>query len=116
MALRLAGIKLPGKKQVAIALTHIHGIGHATSIQILDKAEVAGSTRCYDLGTSQIKKLRKIIANYQTEGDLKRMRHLYVQRLKKIKSLRGRRHHCCLPVRGQRSKTNAHTQKKKRFC
>nr|AGB58299.1 ribosomal protein S13 [Karlodinium veneficum] len=114
MALRLAGVRLPGKKRVDIALTQVHGIGRATSIQILTEADIAGETRCYDLENHQIKTLRKIITNYQTEGDLRRLGHLYIQRLKKIKSFRGGRHHQCLPIRGQRSRTNAQTQKKKR--
>ena len=93
MILRFVGVRLPRKKRIDIALTQIYGIGRATSIQILTKANIVGETRCYNLENYQIKILRKIITNYQIEGNLKRLKYLYIQRLKKIKSSRGRRHY-----------------------
>ncbi|HHX03933.1 MAG TPA: 30S ribosomal protein S13 [Tissierellia bacterium] len=109
---RIAGVDLPRDKRVEIALTYIYGIGLTTSKRILADSEVSSDTRVKDLTEDEISKLRKIIENeLSVEGDLRREVSMNVKRLQEIGCLRGIRHRRGLPVRGQRTKTNARTRK-----
>ena len=105
---RIAGVDLPRNKRVDIALTYIFGIGRTRSSEILDKADVGGGIRTDDLTEDQIRRIRQVIdAGYKVEGDLRREVALNIKRLIEIGSYRGLRHRRNLPVRGQRTKTNA---------
>jgi len=105
---RLAGIDIPREKRVEIALTYIFGIGLPTSQKILAQANVNADTRVRDLTEEQVNRLRDIIdRRYKVEGDLRREVALNIKRLQEIGSYRGLRHRRNLPVRGQRTKTNA---------
>ena len=109
---RIAGVDLPREKRVEIGLTYIFGIGLATSKQILAETEINPDTRVKDLSEEDEAKLRECIDNnYLVEGDLRRTTALDVKRLIEIGSYRGLRHRRGLPVRGQKSKTNARTRK-----
>lgn len=109
---RIAGVDLPREKRVEIGLTYIYGIGRKTSNVILTKAGVNPDTRVRDLTEDEVGKLRQIIDNdYKVEGDLRREISLNIKRLKEIGCFRGIRHRRGLPVRGQRTKTNARTRK-----
>ena len=109
---RIAGVDLPREKRVEIGLTYIYGIGRARSNEILSQTGVNPDTRVKDLTDDEISKLRDSIdKDYQVEGDLRREIALNIKRLIEIGSYRGRRHRMGLPVRGQRSKTNARTRK-----
>jgi len=111
---RISGIDLPRNKRIEIGLTYIFGIGHASASQILLKAGISPDIRCIDLKDDEIIKLRAIIdEEYQTEGDLRRVYSLNIKRLTEIGSATGRRHRVHLPVRGQRTRTNARTRKGK---
>jgi len=109
---RIAGIDLPRDKRIEIALTYIYGIGLTLSKEILQKTGINPDTRTRNLTEEEVSKLREIIdKNYHVEGDLRREEQLNIKRLIEIGSYRGRRHRMGLPVRGQRSKTNARTRK-----
>lgn len=109
---RIAGIDLPREKRVEIGLTYIYGIGRKLSNEILQKTGVNPDTRVKDLTDDDISKLRECIDHdYRVEGDLNREVQLNIKRLIEIGSYRGTRHRKGLPVRGQRSKTNARTRK-----
>ncbi|MDI3481409.1 MAG: small subunit ribosomal protein [Tepidanaerobacteraceae bacterium] len=109
---RIAGVDLPREKRVEIALTYIYGIGLSRSRQILKEAEVNPDTRVKDLAEREITKLRDIIEkNYKVEGDLRREVAMNIKRLVEIGCYRGIRHRKGLPVRGQRTRTNARTRK-----
>ncbi len=109
---RIAGVDLPRKKRVEIGLTYIFGIGRSTANKILDEVNVNPDTRVNDLTENEVSSLRKVIENdYLVEGDLRREKAQNIKRLKDINCYRGIRHRSKLPVRGQRSKTNARTQK-----
>ena len=109
---RIAGVDLPREKRVEIGLTYIYGIGKATSQAILKKAGVNPDTRIKDLTEEEAGRIRKIIdSDYAVEGDLKREVSLNIKRLMEIGSYRGIRHRRGLPVRGQKTKTNARTRK-----
>lgn len=109
---RIAGVDLPREKRVEIGLTYIFGIGRSRSKQILEKAGVNPDTRIRDLTDDEINKLREAIdKEYMVEGDLRRNVALNIKRLTDIGCYRGRRHRIGLPVRGQRTKTNARTRK-----
>lgn len=109
---RIAGIDLPKEKRIEIALTYIYGIGRKSAGVILDKAGVNPDTRVKDLSDAQETKLREVIGQgYVVEGDLRRQVALDIKRLSEIGCYRGIRHRRGLPVRGQRSKTNARTRK-----
>lgn len=112
---RISGVDLPREKRVDIGLTYIYGIGRATAAEILRKAGVNGSTRVKDLSEEEIVKLREIIdRDYEVEGDLRKEVSMNIKRLVDIGTYRGLRHRRGLPVRGQRTKTNARTRKGKR--
>jgi small subunit ribosomal protein S13 len=109
---RIAGVDLPRDKRVEIGLTYIFGIGRATSNRILAEAGVSPDTRVKDLTEAEVGKLREIIdRSVKVEGDLKRDVALNIKRLMEIGCYRGLRHRRGLPVRGQRTKTNARTRK-----
>ena len=109
---RIAGIDLPREKRVEIGLTYIYGIGRASSNRILAEAGVNPDTRVKDLTDDEVKKLTAIIADTQVvEGDLRREIAMNIKRLQEIGCYRGIRHRKGLPVRGQKTKTNARTCK-----
>jgi len=109
---RIAGIDLPREKRVEIGLTYIYGIGVASSNKILKEAGVNPDTRVKDLTDEEVNSIRKIIdGSYKVEGDLRREIALNIKRLTEIGCYRGLRHRRSLPVRGQRTKTNARTRK-----
>ena len=109
---RIAGIDLPRPKRVEIALTYIYGIGVARSKRILDKAGIDPSVRVKDLSEEEVSRIAKIIdAEGSVEGDLRKDIAMNVKRLMEIGSYRGMRHRRNLPVRGQRTHTNARTRK-----
>jgi small subunit ribosomal protein S13 len=112
---RIAGVDLPREKRVDVGLTYIFGIGRTTARQILKKAGVDGATRVKDLHEEEIVKLREIIdRDHEVEGDLRKEVSMNIKRLVDIGTYRGLRHRKGLPVRGQRTKTNARTRKGKR--
>lgn len=109
---RIAGVDLPREKRVEIGLTYIYGIGLTSSQKILEQAGVNPDTRIKDLTEAEIVKLRDLIEKeHVVEGDLRREVSFNIKRLIDIGSYRGRRHRMSLPVRGQRTKTNARTRK-----
>lgn len=109
---RIAGVDLPRDKRVEIALTYIFGIGRPTSQKILAQTGVNSDTRVRDLTEEEVNRLRDVIEkNYRVEGDLRREIALNIKRLIEIGCYRGLRHRRGLPVRGQRTKTNARTRK-----
>jgi small subunit ribosomal protein S13 len=109
---RIASVDLPRDKRLEIALTYIYGIGLTTSQEILKTTGVNPDTRVRDLTEEEVAKLREAIdKGYKVEGDLRREEQLNIKRLIEIGSYRGRRHRQGLPVRGQRTKTNARTRK-----
>ena len=109
---RISGVDLPREKRVEIGLTYIYGIGRASSNRILAESGVNPDTRVKDLTDDEVKKLASIIADTQTvEGDLRREIAMNIKRLQEIGCYRGIRHRKSLPVRGQKTKTNARTCK-----
>lgn len=108
---RIVGIDLPREKRVVIGLTYIYGIGRATSEKIIAEAGINPDTRVRDLTEEEVQKLRDIIGKMKVEGDLRREISLNIKRLSEIGCFRGVRHRRGLPVRGQRTKTNARTRK-----
>jgi small subunit ribosomal protein S13 len=109
---RIAGVDLPRDKRVEIALTYIYGIGIKSSQDILSQSEVNPDTRVKDLAEDEVARLREVIdRNYQVEGDLRREIQMNIQRLQDIQCYRGLRHRRNLPVRGQRTRTNARTKR-----
>jgi small subunit ribosomal protein S13 len=109
---RIAGVDLPRSKRVEVGLTYIYGIGPTTSLNLLRQAEVNPDTRIKDLSEAEVSKLRELIeASVIVEGDLRREVTLNIKRLTEIGCYRGLRHRRALPVRGQRTRTNARTRK-----
>ena len=108
---RIAGIDLPKDKRIEIGLTYIYGIGRKSAKDILAKSGVNPDTRVKDLTDAEEQKLRDAIDDYTVEGDLRRQTALDIKRLSEIGCYRGMRHRKGLPVRGQRTKTNARTRK-----
>lgn len=113
---RLSGVDLPKNKRVEIALTYIFGIGLYTSKRILSKLKIDKDTRVKDLSEDEIVKLRNELREYLIEGDLRRQTSQDIKRLQEIVSYRGLRHKKKLPVRGQRTHTNARTKRGKRIA
>lgn len=112
---RIAGVDLPREKRVDIGLTYVFGIGRATAAQIVKKASVNGATRVKELSEDEIVKLREIIErDHKVEGDLRKEVSMNIKRLVDTGTYRGLRHRKSLPVRGQRTKTNARTRKGRR--
>jgi small subunit ribosomal protein S13 len=108
---RIEGVDLPRDKRVEIGLTYIYGIGLTTSQQILAESGVSPDTRVRDLTEDELTRLRSVISGIQTEGDLRRQVQMNIKRLIEINSYRGLRHRRSLPVRGQRTRTNARTRR-----
>ena len=108
---RLAGVDLPREKRVEVGLTYIYGIGLSRSREILKKAKVNPDIRVKDLTDDQVQAIRTVLGEYTLEGDLRREVALNIKRLTEIGCYRGIRHRRGLPVRGQRTKTNARTRK-----
>ena len=108
---RIAGVDLPREKRVEIGLTYIYGIGLSRSQEILKKTGINPDTRVKDLTDDQVQAIRNAIDGYTLEGDLRREVALNIKRLTEIGCYRGLRHRKGLPVRGQRTKTNARTRK-----
>ena len=111
---RISGVDLPRNKRIEIGLTYVFGIGNTSATKIVRAANVSPSTKCSDLTDEEITRIRAIIdEDYQTEGDLRRSYSQNIKRLTDIGSATGRRHRVGLPVRGQRTRTNARTRKGK---
>ena len=108
---RISGVDLPRDKRVEVGLTYIYGIGRPRSLEILQKAGVNPDTRVKDLTETEVASLRATIDGYNVEGDLRREVAMNIKRLREINCYRGVRHRRGLPVRGQRTKTNARTRK-----
>ena len=109
---RISGIDLPNAKRVEIGLTYIYGVGRKISNDILSKTKIDKNVRVRDLNDDQVNKIRTLIEKeYQVEGDLRREVSLNIKRLMDLGNYRGLRHRKHMPVRGQRTKTNARTRK-----
>ena len=109
---RIAGVDIPRDKRVEIALTYIYGVGPTTSQHILEATQIDPTVRVRDLDENQLTRLREYIdRNYQVEGDLRREVNMNIKRLMEIGCYRGLRHRRNLPVRGQRTRTNARTRR-----
>ncbi len=112
--MRISGINLPDEKRVDIGLSYLYGIGRKNVVDILNKAKVNGATRIKALSEDEQKRIQKILEEYKIEGDLKVEVQGNIKRLKEVGSYRGIRHSKNLPVRGQRTKSNARTKRGKR--
>ena len=111
---RIAGVNIPTNKRVIIALTYIHGIGRNTAVQIADKLGIPHTARVQDLTDEEVLRIRETIdADFTVEGDLRRNTAMNIKRLMDLRAYRGLRHRSGLPVRGQRTHTNARTRKGK---
>ena len=111
---RIAGVNIPTNKRVVIALTYIHGIGRTKAVQITEKLKLAPERRVQDLTDSEVLQIRETIdAEHTVEGDLRRTTSMNIKRLMDLACYRGLRHRKGLPVRGQRTHTNARTRKGK---
>ena len=109
---RISGVDVPRDKRAVIALTYVYGIGKSSSIKILERAKVDENTRMKDLTEDEISRIRSVVEkDYEVEGDLRRLVNMNVKRLMDIGSYRGLRHRKGLPVRGQRTHTNARSRK-----
>jgi small subunit ribosomal protein S13 len=108
---RIEGVDLPRDKRIQVALTYIYGVGRPRSLEILDASGVNPDVRTRDLSEAEIQALRDAVSNYRVEGELRRETQLNIKRLIEIGSYRGLRHRRNLPVRGQRTKTNARTKR-----
>ncbi|HLC44184.1 MAG TPA: 30S ribosomal protein S13 [Patescibacteria group bacterium] len=113
---RIAGINLPNEKRIEIALTYLFGIGLSLSQKVLTELKINPNTRAKDISETDLEKIRQYIAkSYRVEGDLRTEISQNIKRLKEINSYRGQRHGHNLPVRGQRTKTNARTKRGKKI-
>ncbi len=108
---RIAGVNLPVQKHTWVALTHIYGIGRTRALQICEAANVEPSTKIRDLTEPEVENVRNAVARFNVEGDLRREVAMNIKRLMDLGCYRGLRHRRGLPVRGQRTKTNARTRK-----
>ena len=111
---RISGVDLPSNKRMDIALTYIYGIGRPLALEIIDRAKIDPGRKAKDLTESEVVALRDIIKDYEVEGDLRKTVQVNIKRLIDIGTYRGHRHKRGLPVRGQRTKTNARTKRGKR--
>jgi small subunit ribosomal protein S13 len=113
--MRVAGINIPTDKRIEIALTYIHGIGRSLSNKILKQAQIKPDMKVKDLSENEARRLRELIEkNYKVEGELRSEVSMNIKRLKEINCYRGERHKKNLPVKGQRTKTNARTKRGKK--
>ncbi|MES2662393.1 MAG: 30S ribosomal protein S13 [Pseudomonadota bacterium] len=108
---RIAGVNIPDQKHLVIALTYIYGIGRTTALQICNSVNFAPTTKPKDLSEADLDKLRQAVGQFTVEGDLRREVAMNIKRLLDLGCYRGIRHRRNLPVRGQRTKTNARTRK-----
>jgi len=108
---RIAGVDIPNNKRVVVALTYIYGVGLTTSKKVLAECGISEDIRVKDLTDEQTNAIRKALDSYKLEGDLRRETQLNIKRLMEVACYRGIRHRKGLPVRGQRTKTNARTRK-----
>ena len=108
---RIAGVNVPLNKRVEVGLTYVHGIGQSTASKIVKDAGVDPNTYVKDLTDDEVVKLREAVESHEVEGDLRRERSQNIKRLSEIGAYRGLRHRRGLPVRGQRTKTNARSRK-----
>ncbi len=109
---RISGVDLPRQKRVDIALRYIYGIGPARAVEVLEKAQVAPEIRVKDLSEAEVSRIRGVVdRDYKVEGDLRRELAMNIKRLQEIGTYRGQRHRRNLPVRGQRTRTNARTKR-----
>ncbi|NLC95555.1 MAG: 30S ribosomal protein S13 [Bacilli bacterium] len=108
---RIAGVDIPRDKRVVVSLTYIYGIGRSRAEEILRNANVSFDTRVRDLTEDELNRIRREVEEYRIEGDLRREVAMNIKRLMEIGCYRGIRHRKSLPVRGQRTKTNARTRK-----
>ena len=109
---RIAGVDLPGRKHISIALRYLYGVGPARAILICEKAQIPLDQKAQDLTDNEIRRIREVIdAEYKVEGDLRREVQLNIKRLRDLGCYRGLRHRRGLPVNGQRTHTNARTRK-----
>ena len=109
---RISGVDLPRRKRIDIALTYIYGIGRTRALEILEKAQISGSTRSDDLTDEEVRQIRDVIeAEYKVEGELRSEVRADIKRLRDLGSYRGLRHRRGLPARGQRTRTNARTRR-----
>ena len=108
---RVAGVDIPNDKRVVISLTYVYGVGLSTAKKVLQENGISEDIRVKDLTDEQLAAIRKTLDSYKLEGDLRRETQLNIKRLMEVACYRGIRHRKGLPVRGQRSKTNARTRK-----
>lgn len=108
---RVAGVNIPEQKHTVIALTYVYGIGKSRAREICAAAEIGEQVKVRELDESQLDRLRAVIGNYSVEGDLRREVSMNIKRLMDLGSYRGMRHRRGLPLRGQRTRTNARTRK-----
>ncbi len=109
---RIAGVDLPGRKHISIALRYLYGIGPSRAVEICEKAQIPLDKKAQDLTDSEIRKIRELLdSDYKVEGDLRREVQLNIKRLMDLGCYRGLRHRKGLPVNGQRTHTNARTRK-----
>ena len=108
---RISGVDIPSDKRAVVSLTYIYGIGRPTASEILKAAGISEDKRVKDLTENELTLIRQEVAKYQVEGDLRRETAMNIKRLMEIGSYRGLRHRKGLPVRGQRTRTNARTRK-----
>lgn len=108
---RIEGVNLPSEKRVEFGLTYLYGVGHKTSVKILEAVKIDMNKRIKDLTDADIALIQKELSNYKIEGDLRKDVKLDIKRLQEIGSYRGLRHKRGLPARGQRTSTNARTRK-----
>ena len=109
---RIAGIDLPRRKRIDIALTYIYGIGRSSALEIVEKAGLDGSVKTDELTEDEVRRIRDVLeTQYKVEGDLRREVQMNIKRLKDLNCYRGIRHRKGLPVRGQRTRTNARTKR-----
>jgi len=114
---RIAGVDIPDDKVIGVSLTYIFGIGRSLAEEILEAAKVDSQKRAKDLDTDELGRIRGILENsYKVQGELKNQQFQNIKRLKEIKCYRGDRHKKGLPVRGQRTRCNAHTRKGKNIA
>ena len=111
---RVAGVNLPKDKRIEVGITAIFGIGRSLGLQILESAKIDRNAKIKDLTEDEIAKIRKLVDQHMTEGDLKRKVAMDIKRLQEVGSQRGFRHKKGLPVRGQRTRQNARTRKGKK--
>lgn len=112
--MRIAGVTIPDEKRVDIALTYLYGIGRSNVVKVLEKAQIDAAKRTKALDENEVKRITKVLEEYKVEGDLRNEVLANIRRLREMSSYRGVRHNRNLPVRGQRTRSNARTKRGKR--